>query len=289
MEMNMNMLTRWIPIAILLLGALPQLASANELVASCNGCDESGYASAPHDYAAVQQELHRENPWWFPPLQPTTYYVYDLPNRQVRAYAIIPNGSHAFSVQPTSVPPDFGAAAAYLSDVYSATGGTMKFSFDFNADPAYLGNMSGFDVARPGAAQYALTQWIWNGVQQSQPLTVFSAQTYALSTAVLNLVVANDVETLIKVTFPDGTSVMVKFNYLQGGATVIPGTARDVLGNLIPANDEEAVGNQYAYNGNDPTTTNARHAMLTWLIGLRQSYPNLSCSWDGTTLTCSRR
>ncbi|MFC4819214.1 hypothetical protein [Dokdonella ginsengisoli] len=93
---------------------------------------------------------------------------------------------------------------------------------------------------------------------------------------------------LIKFSFKDGTSIVMKFDYTTQQFEFVKNSARqpDGLTPIVEANTDEYSGN-YGYGGADPRTYEKylRDSVGITLVG-GGGVSTMSCTWNGEKLTC---
>jgi hypothetical protein len=192
-----------------------------------------------------------------------------------------------------------------VRQVWIDTGGTFVKSVDFpyvnaglfwNPPPGPLGGPNAYNVVGDANFRAMLGTALANnspmgfeylrglGVYVGAMINAFGGQTDGL-------------RIVIRVVFPDGSSVVYEFRYGDASAAYQPGSARTPVGQLIPdpdtANSPNGAGfwsEQGPYGGQEDLERFLEYMRMRGVRIVRgegSRIRSVSCTWDGQTLTCT--
>lgn len=199
------------------------------------------------------------------------HYVFSVSTGAVFRFQVErePNaqGAYDYYVFQEVVEPDVAYAVAELKEFYDFTGGTMSAYWTIHTNEALpLGSVH--PTVRPGADQYALFNWFTGpgSLSWRNFLAMEGATLQAMGATVINILKTVPLGTHVRVVFPDGSEITLSYDQWTNTATIVPGSARDEVGNPIPTSLEEA--RNIAFNFSADPSGRAAAGMSTWLTRL---------------------
>ncbi len=259
-----------VPSVIALLGLLLFSTDIFAAITRCDNCNETMYESKATSLGIG------------------VHYVYDLQKAQARKYEVLRECSDNLNdgrttcskvAYPMPMEPEITAFVLELTAYHQVTGGTMKSHFTVIADGTAQ-NLSAFDVAGPGGPRTRLIDWF-----NSSQLASINNALPTLGSAIHNIVVTiaslwNDSmgQTLVTVQFPDGSQVTLTHESINGVTNVVPGSAKDKYGNIIPASGADLDGMRFDYSAEGPNGT-GRQRMLNYLEAFGISLTGSGKKW----------
>jgi len=191
-----------------------------------------------------------------------------------------------------SVETDIANFILELSAYYQVTGGTMKSHFEVVADGS-AGGLSAFDVAGPGGPRTTLINWFNSNQMASinNALPMLGASIHNITTTIASIWNENMGTTLVTVSFSDGSQVTLSYEAINATINVVPGSAKDKYGNVIPANGEELDGTRFDYSLETPNGPAFQRMQSYLSLFFNISISNGARRWacvqvDGGTWNC---
>lgn len=217
-----------------------------------------------------------------------THHVYDLVKAQARKYQVwldcdenLTDGRTTCSRQAISIPaePEVSAFVLELAAYYRVTGGTMKSHFTIVANGS-VQDLSAFDVVGPGGPRTALFEWFDTTQTASidNTLPMIGAAAHNIFTTIVSMWNESMGRTLVTVRFRDGSEITLSYEMINSTIEVVPGSAKDKYGNVIPASAADLDGAIFDYSqsdANDPT----RQRMMDYLSLFGVSLPGSGRKW----------
>jgi hypothetical protein len=214
-------------------------------------------------------------------------YVYDVPQGIARKFHVglecddnLGDGRTRCTrvATPLPVEPEVDAFLIELAAYYVATGGTMKSHFTFVASPP-ITDLSAFDVVGPGAPQQRLFDWFWvdSAASISNTLPGVGAAAHQILVTIGSMWNDSMGRTNVTIEFADGSEITLSFEAINGTVDVVPGSARDALGNVIPATTADIDGTRFDYSY-DPTG-DLQQRMIDYLESLGASFSGEGRKW----------
>jgi hypothetical protein len=152
-----------------------------------------------------------------------------------------------------------------LTAYYQVTGGTMKSIFTITADGT-IQNLSAFDVAGPGGPRTQLFNW-FNSTQSwsiRNALPIAGSSIHNIMVTVTSMWNDSMGQTLVTVKFGDGSEITLSYELVNNTVGVVPGTAMDKYGNIIPSTEAELDGLRFDYSAEGPNGS-AQQRMQNYL------------------------
>jgi hypothetical protein len=217
-----------------------------------------------------------------------THHVYDLVKAQARKYQVWldcddnpSDGRTTCSrqVDPAPVEPEVSAFVLELAAYHQITGGTMKSHFTITANGS-VQDLSAFDVVGPGGPRTALFEWFDTTQTASinNALPMIGAAVHSIAVTIASMWNDSMGRTLVTVRFRDGSEITLSYELINSTIEVVPGSAKDKYGNVIPANPADLDGVRFDYSAadaNDP----ARQRMMDYLSLFGVSLPGSGRKW----------
>jgi hypothetical protein len=243
-------------------------------VLRCDHCGEPGYSTKA---SAAGLGIH---------------YVYDLPQAKIRKYQVslecndnLDDGKTSCVKQAFSLPveAEVDAFLLELAAYYGVTRGTMSSNFTVDAGGT-AGNLSAFDVAGPGGPRNQLITWFHSSQAPTinNTLPLLGAAIHQVSVTVTSLWNDSMGKTFVTVQFGDGSEVTLSYEMINGTTEVVPGSAKDKFGNVIPATADELNGLRFDYSSEGPGGP-AQRRMMDYLSIFGATMPASTSKW-----TCIR-
>lgn len=236
----------------------------------CDNCSESAYESKA---ISLGVGIH---------------YVYDLQKARARKYEVQRECSGNLNdgrttcmkaAYPMPTEPEVMDFVLELTAYYQVTGGTMKSHFTIVADGTAQ-NLSAFDVAGPGGPRTRLIDW-FNSTQLASinnALPTLGAAIHNIAVTIASLWNDSMGQTLVTVQFQDGSTITLTHESINGTTNVVPGSAKDKYGNVIPASGADLDGARFDYSDEGPNGP-ARQRMLNYLEAFGISLTGSGKKW----------